>query len=186
MIHYCSSDIPLLSAFTTGMYSFTQTTSLSLISLIIWFCNILIFLNYSLSQQDTVPSENLLPWVWLVNLNWFKWFDLPQLTTFTAGHRSFHHTQSLNLISIITSSWLLYLPKLTTFTTRSSSFDQTTSITLSSNHSFSFSSDVPFNNGNYTTDANSKHSIFKFISSSSISSDCSTLFYSSSHSISIS
>ena len=63
------------------------------------------------------------------------WFDLPNLTTFTTGNRSFFETTSLKLEGTMNDDWLIDwfdLPKLTTFTTGLYSFYYTTRLSLNS------------------------------------------------------
>ena len=59
-----------------------------------------IFLNWQHSLQESIHSNTQLHWVWLVWLIWFNSSDLPQLTTFTTGERSFFKTTSLSLTSL--------------------------------------------------------------------------------------
>ena len=77
--------------------------------------------------------------------------------------------------------WLIWLnsfdlPQLTSFTIGKSSFSATTSITLSSTFILLFSADVPFTNGKYTGSNASWYGeyTFRYIISSSITSDSST------------
>ena len=75
------------------------------------------------------------------------------------------------------------LPKFTIFKARQCSFCETTSITLSSTLTLSFSSDVPFTDGKYSKESSSINWTFRYITSSSITSDSSTLSSPSSHSL---
>ena len=66
---------------------------------------------------------------------------------------------------------LFDLPKLTTLSLGYGSFAETSSITLSSTSLISSSSDVPFSNGHYSIDSSSNNWTFRYITSSSITSD---------------
>ena len=105
---------------------------------------------------------------WLV----IDWFDLPKLSEFTAGERSFYKTTSLSLSSILIA-WFAWfdLPKLNTMSVDYDSFADTRSITLSSFSFVSSSSDVPFSNGHYSISSKYNNYTFRYITSSSITSD---------------
>ena len=60
-----------------------------------------IFLNYLHLLQKGVHSEKQLNWVWPVWLIGFNWLDLPQLTTFTTGNKSFYSLTTLVLTGLI-------------------------------------------------------------------------------------
>ena len=115
----------------------------------------LIFLISLHSLQDTVHSIEQQAWVWKVLCLIIDWFDLPQLTTLTAGDDSFSRARSLCMESDLILNWLILsssthlihyriwsilfdmidwfdLPNLTTFYTKAYSFEKTMSLSLSS------------------------------------------------------
>ena len=65
----------------------------------------LIFLISLHSLQEMIHSKEQQVWVWIVWWYMIDWFDLPNLTTFTTGSRSFCNTNSIILDSMTIVKW---------------------------------------------------------------------------------
>ena len=67
----------------------------------------LIFHNSLHSLQEMIHSKKQQVSIWIVPWYMIDWFDLPQLTSFITGSKSFHYTDSLILDSIVMIGWLI-------------------------------------------------------------------------------
>ena len=132
LIWFNSFDLPQLTTFTTGDYSFWLTTELILTGLI----DLIQFI-WSSSINHIHYRREFIPWNNWIDFDWFDWFDSIHLIFLNYLHLWQEMNHSMKQLRWIWLVWLIWfnsfdLPQFTTFETGNSSFHNTSSLNLTS------------------------------------------------------
>ena len=132
MIWFISFDLPKLTSFTTGFFSFEETRSLSLTGLID-----LIHLIWSSSINHIYYRISVILWNKIIEFNKFAWFDPIHLIFLIWPHSKQDGKHSIWWLHWVCLVWLIWfnsfdLPQLTTFTTGTYSFYNIIELNLTS------------------------------------------------------